>query len=328
MRILITGATGFVGGHLIERLLSDGGSELHGLTRHATWPAEWRHLAGSVALHAVDLGQQDQIEHLLRELRPEQIYHLAGYANTGKSFHEPALAWEGNALATFHLYDAIARSGIRPRVLFTSSGLVYGNPVDVGPDHLFHESDELRPSSPYASSKAAADLLSHQVTCHPGLDVVRVRCFNQIGPRQSSEYACPNFARQIALIEAGRQAPRLETGDLRGQRDLTDVRDMVRAFAMLMDAGKTGEVYNAGSGIANSMRVVLDRLLALARVKIVVSERIDPARRGDTTVSRADIRKLRSTTGWEPENSLDKSLADILEYWRQQAVAIRINGAA
>jgi GDP-4-dehydro-6-deoxy-D-mannose reductase len=314
MRILITGATGFVGGHLAEHLLRDAHHELHGLCRNGKWPRELANLKDDVLLHSVDLQSTSSIEQLLADVRPDWIFHLAGYANAGKSFKEPELTWVGNWRATFKLYEAVSRSGLRPRILYASSGLVYGQPIDERP---CREVDVLQPASPYACSKAAADLLSFQATCHPGLDVVRVRCFNQIGPRQSPEYSTASFARQIAAIEQGRQHPVLDTGDLGGRRDLTDVRDMVRAFVALMKHGRAGEAYNAGSGEAPTMRFVLDRLLSLTRVQIAIRERVDPERKSDPSVSRADVSKLRAATGWRPQYSLDESLADLLNYWRQ-----------
>lgn len=315
MRILITGATGFVGGHLVERLLADGGHELHGLARVGKWPEALQHLNGLIHLYPINLNDDDGVLQILRLSQPEWIFHLAGYANTGKSFREPSKAWYGNWGATIRLYDAIEQWGGRPRTLFTSTGLVYGNPA-CG-EQSCSENDPLFPASPYAASKAAADLLSYQVTCHPGLDVVRVRCFNQFGPRQSPDYATANFARQIAAIEMGNQAPMLETGDLSGQRDLTDVRDMVSALIAVMRDGQSGEVYNAGTGITHTMREVLDKLLAMSRVRIEVRERIDVNRKKDTSVSRADIRKLQAATGWRPEYSLEKTLGDLLDYWRR-----------
>jgi GDP-4-dehydro-6-deoxy-D-mannose reductase len=321
MRILITGVTGFVGGHLAERLLHDGGHNLHGLNRSGVWPAELAHLRGAVELHAIDLQRAPKLEHLLLELRPEWIFHLAGYANTGKSFQEPMQAWEGNWRATFNLYEAIAQSKLRPRVLYASTGLIYGS-TGSG-DRPLCETVPLFPASPYAASKSAADLLSYQVTRHPGLDVVRVRCFNQIGPRQSPEYATANFARQIAAIERGEQSPVLETGDLSGQRDLTDVRDMVRAFVALMEHGVSGEAYNAGSGRSLPMRAVLERMLAKSRARIEIRERSDGRRSGDTASVRAGIAKLQVATGWQAEHSLDSSLADLIDYWRTRREPIR-----
>lgn len=319
MRIVLTGITGFVGGHLTDVLRAEGGHQITGISRGAKWPAELAHLAGSAELHAIELQDGAAVERLVREARPEWVFHLAGYANTGKSFREPDRCWSDNLASTRSLYDAIARSGVRPRVLYVSTGLVYGDPDT--PGRAFTEQSVLKPASPYAASKAAADLTSYQYSRSPGLDIVRVRLFNQVGPRQSADYAIPNFARQIAAAEAGKQPPVIETGDLSGERDLTDVRDMVAAFRLLMDRGVTGEVYNAGSGRTSRMREALNRLIALARIPVEVRERVEPGRRADTTVSRADPSKLRAATGWEPRYELDQTLRDVLDYWRQVAAA-------
>jgi GDP-4-dehydro-6-deoxy-D-mannose reductase len=314
MRILVTGCTGFAGGYLTEALLAQEGVELVGVSRRAVWPRHWRHLAGRFPLRVCDLGERKGIEAVLREVQPEQIYHLAGYANTGQSFRDPDAAWSGNLYTTRNLYEAIIRWGSRPRVLYVSSGLVYDAPDT--PGQLVDESYPLRPVSPYAASKAAADLASYQYSRAPGLDIVRVRPFNHIGPRQAPEYAIANFARQIAAIEKGRQAPFVETGDLSPRRDLTDVRDMTLAYVCLMDKGRSGEAYNAGSGQAYSMQEVLDRLRALARVPVEVRQKAQKLRVTETSALLADCGKLRRETGWQPRYSLEQTLADTLEYWR------------
>jgi GDP-4-dehydro-6-deoxy-D-mannose reductase len=307
MRCLITGATGFVGRHLAAALRA-GGYEPVGLAR--------RPAAADFPVHAADLTDVPATEAVLRDVRPDWVFHLAGYASPGRSFREPAAAWAGNLSATQGLYEAVNRSGRRPRILHVSSGLVYG---DVGPgEQVCIEETPLRPASPYAASKAAADLLSYQQTRSPGLDVVRVRPFNQIGPGQSADYAAPNFARQIVAVERGQAAHVEARGDLNGRRDLTDVRDMVRAYVRLLEVGKSGEVYNAGSGRTYRMQEVLDRLVALAGVPVTVVENPDQSRTADTAVSRADPRKLREATGWEPAYSLDQTLTDMLEDWRRR----------
>jgi GDP-4-dehydro-6-deoxy-D-mannose reductase len=316
MRILITGATGFAGGHLAGALAARG-HQLHGVSRHAAWPDAWKHLAGSVRLHAADLTDSPAVEAVLRAVEPEQVYHLAGYADAGRSFREPDLAWAGNLTATLALYEAVRRWGGKTRVLFVSSGLIYGEPEE--PGRACDERTPMRPASPYAASKAAADLASYQATRFPGLDVVRVRPFNHIGPRQSPQFAVANFARQIAAIERGELTPVLETGDLSARRDLTDVRDMVEAYILLMEKGRTGEAYNAGQGETQTIRTVLDRLVAQSRHKpIEVRPRPGLSRPADTAVTVADAGKLRRETGWQPRHSLDQTLADILNYWREQ----------
>jgi GDP-4-dehydro-6-deoxy-D-mannose reductase len=315
MKILITGITGFVGGHLVESLSAEGGHTLFGLARGAGWPAGLAHLAGRAELYPAELTDGPRVEAVLRETRPDWVMHLAGYANTGGSFREPDRCWADNLAATRSLYDAVARTDLRPRILFVSTGLVYGDPDE--PDRPCDERTPLKPASPYAASKAAADLLSYQCTRNPGLDVVRVRLFNQIGPRQSADYAVSNFARQVAAIESGRQEPVIEPqGDLSARRDITDVRDMVAAFPLLLERGVRGEVYNAGSGSAVVIRDLLDRLIGMSRVKVEVREKAAPGRKGDTAVTRADAGRLRRATGWAPRIPLDQTLADTLDYWR------------
>jgi GDP-4-dehydro-6-deoxy-D-mannose reductase len=320
MRILVTGATGFVGGHLAETLLAAGGAEVHGLALQDAWPAALAHLAGDVRLHATDLAAGAAgVEAVLRDVRPDHIYHLAGFADPGASFRDPEAAWAGNLAATRTLYYAIARSGGTPRVLYVSSGHVYGAAGEA--ERAVDEQAALCPASPYAASKAAADQLSYQVTRHPGLDVVRVRPFNQIGPRQPPQYAAGHFARQLARIERGLAPPRLEVGDLSARRDLTDVRDMVAAYRLLLTSGRAGEVYNAGSGRAVRMTEVLDTLRALCVVPVEVVVRTERLRPSDPGALVAESSALRTATGWRRRYSLEQSLRDTLDSWRQAVAA-------
>ncbi len=314
MRILITGITGFVGGHLVEALVSRG-HVLFGLSRRGSWPAPLAHLAGKAELLPCDVADGSRLEAVLNQARPDWVMHLAGYANPGRSSQEPDRCWHDNLTATRSLYDAIVRTGQRPRILYVSTGLIYGEPDEA--DGACDERTTLKPATPYAASKAAADILSYQYTRNPALDIVRVRLFNQIGPRQTADYAVANFARQIAAAEVGKQSPVIETGDLTARRDITDVRDMVAAFPLLLENGRTGEAYNAGRGETFRMQDLLDRLISLARVKVEVRQRSEPARKADTAVTRADPRKLHQTTGWAPRIPLAQTLVDILDDWRK-----------
>jgi GDP-4-dehydro-6-deoxy-D-mannose reductase len=318
MRILVTGITGFVGGHLAEALLARPGVELHGLSRRARWPAEWQHLENLVRLWPVDLAAHDKLPSHLREIQPEQIYHLAGYAHAGRSFQEADGAWSANLTATRRLYEAVKSWGGRPRILFVGSGLIYGEPGRGGP--MPDEDAPLRPASPYASSKAAADLVSYEHTRSSGLDIVRARPFNHIGPRQSAEYAVAHFAHQLAAIEQGRQPPVLETGNLQAQRDLTDVRDVVRAYLLLMERGRTGEAYNVAGGRVYCMQSVLDRLVSLVRVPVTVRKAKHLLRPADASILGGNASKIQRETGWKPALSLDRTLEDILDSWRVQGL--------
>ncbi len=314
MRILITGMTGFVGGHLVESLVKRGDA-LFGFCRRGQWPANLAHLAGKAELLPGELTDGSRVEAVLNHARPDWVIHLAGYANPGRSHAEADQCWTDNLGGTRSLYDAITRTNLQPRILYVSTGLIYGEPDD--PDGACDERTTLKPATPYATSKAAADILSYQYTRNPGLDIVRIRLFNQIGPRQSADYAAANFARQIAAAEAGRQPPVIETGDLTARRDITDVRDMVAAFPLLLETGRPGEAYNAGRGETYRIQDLLDRLIAQSRVRLEVRQRSEPARKADTAVTRADSRKLCQATGWSPRIPLDRTLADILDDWRK-----------
>jgi len=316
MRILVTGAMGFAAGHLVEALLAQGGHRIIGVARGSVWPDVWGHLATQVELHECDLCACETLEQVLREAQPEQIYHLAGYPHVGRSFQEPEAAWQGNLAATRSLYYAVMRWGGRPRILFVGSGLVYGDSA-AGADG-FAETELLRPDNPYAASKAAADLVSYQFSRYPGLDIVRVRPFNHIGPRQGPQFAVSNFARQLAAIEQVRQPPVLETGNLQPCRDLSDVRDIVAAYMLVMERGRSGEVYNVGSGRSFAMQEVLDRLIELAGVAVEVRQTANLVRSADAANVRTNADKLRRETGWKPRFSLDQTLTDVLAYWRKQ----------
>jgi GDP-4-dehydro-6-deoxy-D-mannose reductase len=313
MRILLTGATGFAGGWLAEGLLASAAHQLFSLCRSGQWPAGLRHLDGRITLRKGDLCDAGRVEAVLREVQPERIFHLAGYPHVGRSFQEPDAAWQGNLQATRTLYEAVLRWGGRPRILAVGSGQVYGDPVH--PDEVLDENSPLRPGSPYASSKAAADLIGYQFWHSHSLDIVRARPFNHIGPRQSPQFAAANFARQLAEIKKGLRPPLLETGNLSAHRDLTDVRDVVVAYQLLMERGRGGEAYNVGSGISYSMQTVLDRLVQLAGVAVEVRRRPDLLRRADTPKVLVSAAKLRTETGWTPRYTLQQTLEDTLAYW-------------
>lgn len=318
MRILITGVTGFVGGYLVEALWQRGERDIVGTSRSRQWRPEWYHLTQCAELRSCDLCDGPALLELLDDVRPDQIYHLAGYANAGKSFEEPDAAWAGNLTATRTLYETVHRWGGQPRILFVGSGLIYGDPPQSG--QPLGEDCLLRPVNPYAASKAAADLVSYQYARFPGLNIIRARPFNHIGPRQAPHYAVAHFARQIAAIGLQQQPALLDTGNLSAQRDLTDVRDVVEAYIQLMENGLTGDAYNVASGETHAMQDIVDRLLRLAGVTVQIRQQPRLVRMAENLSVCGDARKLHDLTGWTRRYTLDQTLANTLDYWRAQAL--------
>lgn len=314
MRILITGITGFAGSFLTEALLKKQGVVLFGVSREGEWPHYLTHLNSQVKLYKGDLCERDSLISLVREIAPQQIYHLAGHADVGESFRQPEQAWHDNFTATQTLYDVIGECGGNPRILYVGSGLVYGEPRLA--EQRFDEDSPLYPPHPYGCSKAAADLLSYQYSRFPGLNIIRARPFNHIGPRQSPKYAIAHFAKQIAAIEKGLQEPVVATGNLAAQRDLTDVRDVAEAYIALMNLGQSGEAYNIASEAVYSMDEILHRLLSLARVRVEIRQKDNLTRAAEPITTRVSTAKIRQATGWRPGYSLEQTLADTLNYWR------------
>jgi len=302
--VLVTGASGFVGGHLIETLRAT--HDVVGWARSEP-PAV---LAGT-RWQRIDLQDRDAVHRALRELRPHRVYHLAGATQVDRSWSSPAEPLAVNVLATHHLLDGLRRSGHRCRVLVTGSATVYAPSLTP-----ISESSALTPDSPYAVSKLAQEMLCGRCVIEDGCDVVLTRSFNHTGARQSPSFLAPSVARQIALIERGEQEPVIRVGNLEPRRDLSDVRDVVRAYVELMERGVSGETYNVASGVARPVREVVDALVASARVPVRIE--VDPSRVRpvDNPVLTGDASKLRSLTGWVPEIPFDQMIGDLLDYWR------------
>jgi GDP-4-dehydro-6-deoxy-D-mannose reductase len=314
MRLLITGINGFVGGHLAEHLLTSAAGDVWGLARQPSFVLP--ELRGRVEFVAADLGDLDQAVAALASVRPDLIFHLAGQSNVPRSFAEPAQTLTTNILAQLNLFQAALRLKQNPLFLIVCSNEIYGR---VAPDDLpIDEDTPLRPVSPYAVSKATQDLLAYQYYVSHKLRTIRLRPFNHIGPRQTEQFVASAFAAQIARIEAGGQEPLLRVGDLAAERDFTDVRDMVEAYALAARHGEPGQVYNIGSGRTVSIRWMLDTLLAFSACDIAVEP--DPTRMRPADVPRVvcDSRRFRERTGWAPQIPLEQTLYDILEHWRDQ----------
>ena len=314
MRAMVTGVSGFVGGHLAEHLVA-AGDVVAGLSASGKWPAGLAHVGRAVRLEACDLADVDEagLAGLIGRKRPEVIYHLAAQANPQASLADPRGTWAVNLGGALNLLEAVKAAGVPCRVVLVGTGVSYGNPA---PEHLpVSESCPLLPNNPYAASKAAADLLGVQHFLAHGTDVVIVRPFNHAGPRQAPGYVLSALARQVAEVEAG-MAPRVEVGNLDVVRDFTDVRDVVRGYRLLAEAGKAGEIYNLGTGQGTRIADALETLPSARPPPVEVH--VDPARVRpvDQPLLVADPAKLRAATGWEPLVSTEQTLADMLDYWR------------
>lgn len=311
---LVTGAAGFAGSHLLDLLVGNGGaapasSSIVAWHRPNTNGSSGRHAEAGVQWEAVDLLDRDAVRAAVARIKPTAVYHCAGAAHVGKAWEQAETTFATNVRGTHHLLDALDRTGVQSRVLIPSSALVYASA-----DRALREDDPLLPSSPYGLSKLAQERLAPHAG--RGVTVVVARAFNHFGPRQDPFFAASGFARRIADIERGKWTPEISVGNLDARRDLTDVRDTVRAYRLMLERGKPGGIFNVCSGAAIEIRELLDRLIARARVAVRI--RIDPARYrpNDTPLLLGDPARIRAELGWTPQIHLDQSVDDLLAYWR------------
>lgn len=310
MDSLVIGAGGFVGKYLLQQLLDEGQDAGATKLRH-----EHIRMDG-VEVFDLDLGDQNAIRQLLAAHRPAQIYHLAAQSSVSVSWKDPELTIDVNIKGTLHLLEAIRSiEGYYPRILLVGSGEEYGY-LREGACPI-QETEALHPGNIYAVTKACQNMIGSVYARAYGMAIVMVRAFNHIGVGQSPTFVAADFALQIAEMEAGLRPPVMQVGNLSAKRDFSDVRDVVRAYTMLMQKGIAGETYNVGSGKAVSIQELLDTLLGLSRTSIAVEQ--DPARLrpSDVPVIEADTSKLREDTGWEPIYSLEETLHTMLDHNRR-----------
>lgn len=307
--VLVTGAAGFVGGHLIE-LLEQGDDWITAWLRPDT---DATVLGRRIGWLSVEMHDREAVHAAIAQTRPDAVYHLAGVAHVGESWSHTYETFAGNVLATHYLFDALRREGLTPRVLVTSSAFVYAPS-----DSALKETAAIRPNSPYGTSKLAQEMLARRSWEDDRIPGLIARSFNHVGPRQSPSFVAPSLAKQIAEIEAGRREPKLTMGNMESQRDLMDVRDTVRAYRAMMESATPGVPYNVCSGKPTAIRTLVDLFVSKARVKVTVAQ--DPAlfRPNDTPVILGDLSRIHADTGWSPQIPLEQTVDDLLAYWRQQ----------
>jgi len=303
--ILVTGAAGFAGSHLVDLLARDGAGIV---AWHRPGGGPPRDVPGT-RWEAVDLHDRNAVDAAIARAQPSAVYHCAGAAHVGRSWESTETTFATNVRGTHHLLEALEQVAAPARVLIPSSALVYASAVEA-----LTEEHPLVPASPYGLSKLAQEMLG--VRTNGPLAVTIARAFNHFGPRQDPYFVASGFARRIADIEHGRWEPQISVGNLDARRDLTDVRDTVRAYRLILERGLPGRPYNVCSGRAIAIRDLLDQLIARARVPVEV--RVDPARYrpNDTPLLLGDPGRLRDELGWTAQIPIEQTLDDLLEYWR------------
>jgi len=315
MKALITGISGFAGSYLAEFLINKG-YRVFGTFYDKSTFSNLDNIFDKIEIFECDIRNYNSLRTIIGKVRPDEIYHLAAISFVPNSLKDPKLTFDTNLYGTLNIYQAVIEQKINPKILFIGSADEYGIVIDS--NLPIKEEYPLQPVNPYSISKASADYLSHFYFKSYDLNIVRVRPFNHIGPRQSPEFVCSNFSKQIVEIEKGMKEPVIMVGNLEAKRDFTDVRDMVRAYWLAIQKGELGDVYNICSGKAVSIKEILDKLLSISKTNIKVKQDLNRMRSSDIPILLGNFTKFRTQTSWEQEISFEKTLRCILDYWRER----------
>ena len=319
MRVLVTGATGFVGQHLVRLLLSRGHNVFG---TYLSAPAEWEFAAELVSC---DVRNADSVRRTIAEIRPDELYHLAGQSSPSQSLEQARDVYESNFWGTYNVLESLRQVAPRTRILVVGSGQCYG---EVRNRRRLTESAVLSPRNPYALSKAAADMLAGQYYFGFGLHVIRARPFNHTGPGQQAGFVCSDYARRIVDIELGKERPVLRTHDSGARRDFSDVRDVVRAYELLIQKGQPGEPYNVSSGRTITVKQIVSTLVSFCSRPMQISEERQEVVPGSIANLYGSPRKLCRATGWKPRYNMRQTLRDLFEYWKQLSTPGAVNRRA
>lgn len=313
-KALIIGAAGFVGRYLIEHLHTKGDYEIYA----TKLPNDILTVSEGIKVKVCDLDilDKDIIVKMLYEIRPDYIFHLAAQSSVAIAWRNPTMTVDINIKGAVNLLDAVRELYYKPRVLLIGSGEEYGH-IREGETPI-NEENNVRPGNIYAATKCCQNMIGRIYSQAYDMDVMMVRAFNHIGPKQAPIFVISDFCKQVAEIELGLKEPVMHVGNLAAKRDFTDVRDVVRAYELLIEKGVPGETYNVGSGHAYAIREILDKIIAISGKEINVE--IDPAkiRPIDVPIIEADVTKLMEATGWKKKISLDQTLNETLHYWRAE----------
>ena len=304
------------GSHLADYLLTLDGVEVNGTKRWRSREENIAHLHGKINLYDCDLRDYKNVLEVIETVKPDFIFHLAAQSFVPTSWESPAQTIKDNTEMQVNIFEAVREAGFDPVVQIALSSEEYGL---VHPDEVpINEENPLRPLSPYAVSKIAQDMMGYQYFMSYGLKVIRTRTFNHEGPRRGEVFVTSNFAKQIAEIEVGKKEPVIEVGNLNAKRDWSDVRDVVRGYWLSVNKCKPGEVYVIASGKTRTVQEMLDTLLGLSKVKVKIKKDPKRMRPSDVEILWGDYSKFNKQTGWKPTIPFEKTLEDLLNYWRER----------
>jgi GDP-4-dehydro-6-deoxy-D-mannose reductase len=325
MKALVTGANGFAGSHLVRLLLSEGWKVL-GITNDVRLNPHLNAPSDSFTLEEIDICDKGRLVPLLREFAPEGVFHLAAIILKGVNRDAVEELYRVNVLGTQNLFFSILEAKLEPFVLVTGSSASYGTSHSTEEKPLTEES-VLSPETIYGASKLAQEAFAASFARRAGLRVSRTRAFNHTGPGESPQMACSSFAKQIAECELGKGAV-IKVGNLDAYRDFCDVRDVVRAYVLVATKSPAGEIFNVCSGKAVRMRRIVELLVSMATKKISVLEDSSKCTAADVIYQRGDYSKINRMLGWQPTIPIEKSLSDLLGYWRCRSKECDTNLAA
>jgi GDP-4-dehydro-6-deoxy-D-mannose reductase len=316
LRALITGITGFAGSHLAEYLLTLQDIEVFGIFRWRSRTENIDHIKSKVKLYECDSKDAISVRTVIQKVKPDRIYHLAAQSYVPMSWVAPAETLSNNIISEVNLFETVRSEAKDCRIQIAGSSEEYGlvHPAETP----IKESNPLRPLSPYGVSKVAQDYLGFQYFHSYKLNIVRTRAFNHTGPRRGEVFATSNFAKQIAEIEKGKREPIIYVGNLEAVRDFTDVRDVVIAYYLSLEKGEMGEVYNICSGKGHKIKDMLNLLLSLTKHKIEVKPDPKRMRPSDVELLVGDSTNFQKQTGWKPTIPFEKTMNDLLNFWRER----------
>lgn len=312
LKVLITGVEGFAGSHLAQWVL-DQQAVVHGTVYPS---ASQRNIEGlkNLHVHPLDILDQDRLSSLVKQVKPGYIFHLAGQSNVAASTRLADQTLRTNVMGNFNIIEAVRKNARKPRLLIVGSANEYGKVASK--DLPITEQYPLNPDNPYAVSKVCQELMGRYYATHDDLDIVTVRPFNHIGPRQALGFVCSDFAHQLVQIERKEKPPLMEVGNLNVYRDFTDVRDMVRGYWLALAKGKKGGLYNLCSGRYYSIKSLLNSMIAMTGCKVEIKIKAGMIRSNENRYFYGDCSKFQKITKWKTQIPMEETLRDILDYWR------------